>query len=205
MNGPIKTLFLDIGNVVLSNGWGHEFLPPAAAHFNIDRGELETRHASVFDNYEIGQATLDDYLDLAVFNEPRSFTKKDFTNFMFAQSVALPHHLDFFLALKRRLNVKVFAVSNEGREIHEYRVAKFGLDDLFDGYISSCYVGLHKPCREILRLACDIAHTAPDQGLYIDDRKELVEMATMFGLQALWFQGLDQTKDFLDAYFKKHR
>lgn len=197
MNEPIKTLFLDIGNVLLTNGWGHDFRQQAAKHFALDYKEMDDRHQLVFDNYEIGRVSFDEYLDLAVFYEPRSFTRDDFKTFMLGLSEALPGHLDFFINLKKQYNLKVFAVSNEGREINEARVQKFKLDDLFDGYISSCYVGLHKPCRDILQLACDITHTTPQQGLYVDDREELVNVADKFGLQTLWFQGLDQAKEFL--------
>jgi hypothetical protein len=49
----------------------------------------------------------------------------------------------------------------------------------------------------MLRMACDVAHTLPAQGLYIDDRLLLVEVAASFGLQTLHFQGLDRAKEFI--------
>ena len=37
----ITTLFLDIGGVLLSNGWGHEFSQQAAKKFQLDAPEME--------------------------------------------------------------------------------------------------------------------------------------------------------------------
>jgi putative hydrolase of the HAD superfamily len=193
----IKALFLDIGGVLLTNGWGHDFRARAVEKFGLDKKEFEDRHSLVFDNYELGRVSFDEYLDWVVFYQQRDFSKKDFTTFIFEQSEALDGHLDYFMELKQKHQLKVFAVSNEGREINEYRVKKFRLDDLFDGYISSCYVGLHKPGKDILQMACDISHTPAQQALYVDDRKLLVDVAGNFGLQVLHFQSLDQAKEFI--------
>jgi len=41
---PITTLFLDIGGVMLTNGWGHESRRKAADVFNLDFDEMDERH-----------------------------------------------------------------------------------------------------------------------------------------------------------------
>ena len=41
---PVTTLFLDIGGVMLSNGWGHESRQAAANVFNLDYNEMDERH-----------------------------------------------------------------------------------------------------------------------------------------------------------------
>jgi putative hydrolase of the HAD superfamily len=195
----IKTLFLDIGNVILSNGWEHEMVKRGIEQFHLDEKEVLSRHQLVFDNYEVGRVSFDEYLDWVIFYQPRNFSKETFQTFIFEQSIALDGHLVFFKELKQKHQLKVFAVSNEGRELNEYRINKFGLDELFDGYISSCYTGLHKPSKAILQLACDIAHTAPGEGLYVDDRKPLVEIANAFGMQTLHFQNLEQAKKIIET------
>ena len=82
----ITTLFIDIGGVLLTNGWGHESRHLAAEIFHIDRPEMETRHAITFGTYEIGKITLDEYLDRTVFYKERAFSNNEFREFMFAQS-----------------------------------------------------------------------------------------------------------------------
>ena len=59
----ITTLFLDIGGVLLSNGWGHDFRRQAAETFHLDMLEMEERHNLVFVTYEEGKITLDEYLN----------------------------------------------------------------------------------------------------------------------------------------------
>ena len=86
----ITTLFLDIGNVLLTNGWGHESRQRAAEKFNIDYTNFNNRHAIAFETYELGKLTMDEYLDIAVFNKPRDFTKEEFRQFMFIQSKSFP-------------------------------------------------------------------------------------------------------------------
>ena len=74
----VKVIFLDIGGVLLSNGWGHESRQKAAQTFGLDYAEMDILHHFIFNVYEIDSITLDEYLDRVVFNHPRDFTKEDF-------------------------------------------------------------------------------------------------------------------------------
>ncbi len=198
-SGVITTLFLDIGGVLLTNGWGHESRHLAAEKFELDGAAMETRHRMAFDTYEMDKMSFNEYLDLVVFYEKRDFSKEDFKTFIFQQSKALPGNIDFFKNLKDKHKLKIIAVSNEGRELNEFRIQQFQLDTLFDAYISSCYVHLHKPDDQMLQMACDISHTRKDQALYIDDQLVLVDVAKAFGVPAHQFIGIENAKAFLDT------
>ena len=63
----ITCMFVDIGGVLLSNGWDRHARKQVAARFALDLSELEERHHLVFETYETGKLTLDEYLDLVVF------------------------------------------------------------------------------------------------------------------------------------------
>ena len=71
----ITTLFLDIGGVLLSKGWGHDFRKLAAYKFNIDDSEMEERHNIMFVTYEEGKISLDEYLERVIFYKQRNFTQ----------------------------------------------------------------------------------------------------------------------------------
>src|SRR5438132_13509959 len=86
----ITTLFLDVGGVLLTNGWDRHARQRAAERFGIDQQEMDERHHLNFDTYEIGKQSLDVYLRRVVFYAPRKFTPDDFKQFMFAQSQPLP-------------------------------------------------------------------------------------------------------------------
>jgi len=198
-DGTIRTLFLDIGGVLLTNGWDRTGREKAFEHFKLDAKEVEERHHLTFDTYEEGKLTLDEYLGRVVFNEPRSFSKEDFKAFMFDQSQLLGDSLEFFKEFKKEHGLKVIAVSNEGRELNEHRIKQFKLNELFNAYISSCYIHLRKPDTDVWRMACDISQTHPQHALYIDDRLMFVEVAKAYGIQSLHFKDLDSTKKFLDT------
>ena len=154
---PITTLFLDIGGVLLSDGWGHASRKLAAKTFGLDHQELENRHNIVFDTYELGKFTIEEYLKLVVFYEKRPFTMAQFKSFMFEQSKPYPEMIELILRLKSKYGLKIGVVSNEARELNTHRINKFKLDKFVDFFISSCFVHLRKPDPEIFRVALDIA------------------------------------------------
>src|SRR5512142_3003372 len=122
MPSQITTLFLDIGGVLLTNGWDHNSRKRAAETFGLDYEEMSERHHLTFDTYEEGKLSLDAYLRRVVFYEERSFSTEDFKSFMFAQSQPFQEMIDLVGAIKRRCNLKIAAVSNEGREISVFRI-----------------------------------------------------------------------------------
>ena len=71
---PITTLFLDIGGVLLTDGWGHEFRKLAVKEFHLNQQEIEDRHQSVFETFELDKITMEEYLNLVIFYEPVSYT-----------------------------------------------------------------------------------------------------------------------------------
>jgi putative hydrolase of the HAD superfamily len=191
----IGKLFLDIGGVLLTNGWGGSSRKLAAEKFNLDFKEMDERHHLTFDTYEMGKLTLDQYLKRLVFYEPRDFSVDDFKKFMFEQSKPFPENIEFFKELKAKHKLHVIAVSNEGRELNEYRIKTFKLHELFDAFVSSCYVKFRKPDTDIFHIACDIAHTLPSQTLMIDDRLMFVEVARSVGIHAMQYTSLESIKE----------
>ncbi len=198
-NETVTTLFLDIGGVLLTNGWDHHARRRAAEEFDLDYDEMDARHRMTFGTYEEGKVSLDRYLDRVVFHEDRSFDRQKFKDFMFAQSRKLPEMMDLLLELKARHGLRVVAVSNEGRELTEYRVRTFDLDDLIDFFVSSCFVHVRKPDEDIYRIALDAAQTAPRQVAYLDDRGMFAEVAKGLGIQAIHHTDPAETMKRLNA------
>ncbi|MGZ3535999.1 MAG: HAD family phosphatase, partial [Thermodesulfobacteriota bacterium] len=83
-------LFLDVGGVLLTNGWDRSMRKLAAEAFGLDGNEVDDRHHLTFDTYELGKLTLDEYLGRMVFYKERRFSKEEFKEFMFAQSRPFP-------------------------------------------------------------------------------------------------------------------
>ncbi len=181
----VKALFLDIGGVLLTNGWGRQSRQQAAEKFQIDFTEMDERHHLSFNTYEDGKITLDQYLDQVIFYQPRSFSHDDVKSFIYAQSQPYPDMLAFLRSLKARHHLKMVTVSNEGREITAYRIDTFHLRDFVDAFVISSHVHYRKPDRDMYMLALDIAQTKPDETIYIDDRPLFVEVAQKLGIHSI--------------------
>src|SRR5512136_1418998 len=115
MSTPVTTLFLDIGGVLLTNGWDRKARELAAQAFNLDYNDVEERHHLTYDTYEEGKLNLDDYLQRVIFCQPRPFSKDDFTSFMLSRSQPIPEMIELVRSLKSKYHLKAIAVSNEGR------------------------------------------------------------------------------------------
>lgn len=199
-NKKITCLFIDIGGVLLTDGWGHASRQLAAEKFGLDLPEMDTRHKMTFDTYETGKLTLDEYLDRTVFYEERAFSKEEFREFMFSRSQRLPQMIEFITALKKKYALKIAVVSNEGRELNEYRIETFGLGAFIDLFISSSYVHLRKPDIDIFKLALDIAHVQPGELIYIEDRPMFVSVAASLGIEGIHHISYEDTRARLEVF-----
>jgi putative hydrolase of the HAD superfamily len=196
----ISMLFLDIGGVLLTNGWDRHMRRKAADRFELDYDEMNDRHHMTFSAYEEGKLSMDEYLDLAVFYKQRSFGKEAFKEFIFSQSRPLPEMIELFKTISKHNALKVSAISNEGRELTIYRISHFGLRDLIQFFICSCFVHFRKPDKVIYKLALDVGQVAPEQSIYIDDRLLHVEVARSLGMNAIYHTDIETTKEKLSKY-----
>ncbi|WHF52890.1 HAD family phosphatase [Chryseobacterium gotjawalense] len=199
----IKAVFLDIGGVILTNGWDHESREKAANVFGFDYTEMNILHNFIYNVFEIGSISLDEYLDTVLFENPRDFTKEEFKKFMYAQSVELPQMLSWFKSWKKQTDLPVFAISNENKELNEYRIRTFNLHELFDGFFSSCYVGYRKPDPRIFKTALEITQVKPEECIYFDDRPMLVNAAGKLGMNSIVHQNFETTKNILEHFIRK--
>ena len=199
MHSQITTLLVDIGGVLLTNGWDHNSRRHAAETFGLDYDELSERHHLTFDTYEEGKLSLDKYLTRVVFYQERSFSREEFKRFMYAQSKPYPDMIQLISGLKTQYSLRVAAVSNEGRELTMYRVQQFELRTFVDFFISSCFVHYRKPDEDMYRIALDISQAQSEQVIYIDDRAMFVEVARDLGMTGLVHSSYEATRTSLEG------
>ena len=184
----VTALFWDIGGVLLSNGWDHEERTAAVKHFNLDAADFEPRHEAADDAWEKGQISMDDYLQQTVFCRPRTFSRTEFKNFVFAQSkenAGTRAVLDEATASGRYL---LATLNNESAELNEYRIRQFGLKRNFTAFFTSCYLGVRKPDEAIYRKTLGIAQRAPEECVFIDDRLANLDVPRGLGMRTIHFQ-----------------
>ncbi len=187
-------IFLDIGNVLLTNGWDHNLRRKTAEQFGIEIDELDERHHLTYDTYEEGKLSLDTYLDRVVFYKKRPFTKDEFKEYIYGQTRTFPKMIQLMHELKQRYKLRIGAVSNEGRELMQYRIEQFKLEEFIDFFIGSCFVHIRKPDLDIYRLALDVAQVNPHNVVYIDDRAMFVDVARSLNIRGIVHTGYETTK-----------
>jgi putative hydrolase of the HAD superfamily len=186
MTAPAVTcLFLDIGGVLLTDGWDHHARRRAAKTFGLAWTEIEPRHQLTFDTYEEGKLTLDDYLARVIFFKKRSFTPSRFRRFMFAQSKPYAQMIDLIARVRDRHALKVLAVSNEARELNAHRIGTFELGRIIDAFVSSCFFHVRKPDADMFRIALDIAQVPARNVLYIENTPMFVQIAEGMGIRSI--------------------
>jgi putative hydrolase of the HAD superfamily len=193
-------LFVDVGGVLLTNGWDAAIRQRTAAHFQLELAEMDYRHHLTFDTYEEGKITLEEYLARVVFYQTRPFTRAQFQQFMFAQSRPFPQMIELVRTLKVKYGLKTVVVSNEGRELNAHRIRAFKLDTFLDCFVSSCFVHLRKPDADIFRFALDIAQVQPDQVVYIENTAMFVQIAEGLGIRSILHTDCETTRSQLASF-----
>ena len=190
----IRAIFWDVGGVLLTNAWDREERAQALQQFHLDADEFQSRHELVVSSFERGKITLDEYLDRTVFYRERPFTRDAFRARMLSLSKPFPEILAFAQSLANSGKYFMGTINNESRELNNFRMEKFGLRKIFRLFVSSCFVGLRKPEREIYRLALEITQFPADECCFIDDRALNLECAAQQGMHTIQMQSLDQLK-----------
>lgn len=195
----ITHAFFDIGGVLATNGWDRNDRREASAHFGLDLDDYTRRHDETVAAFEEGKLTLDEYLDQTVFVRPRSFTPEDFKRFMYQQSRANPDSLAVARDLAATKSVRMCIASNESEELSRYRMRLFGLAEIFDTFLASCWIGVRKPAPNFFERCLEITAARGEQSVFVDDREENIAAAAAFGFKVILFQSADQLRRALAA------
>lgn len=191
---PIRTLFVDVGGVLLTNGWDHLARKRAAKHFKLEWAEMEERHRLVFETHEEDRLSFEEYLGWVVFYKKRGFTRSQFRDFIFAQSKPYPRMIRLVTELKARYGLKIVVVSNESREVNAFRIRAFRLNEFVDTFISSCFVHMRKPDVRMFRLALDLAQTPAAQAVFLDNTPMFLQVAEEFGIRGVFHSDYESTR-----------
>jgi putative hydrolase of the HAD superfamily len=194
----INTLFWDVGGVLLSNAWDHHEREEAFRKFGLDGAEFEKRHEVIVSSLEKAEITLDQYLDQTVFYRKRPFTRETFKEFVYSCSKPREDALAIAGTLAASGRFRLGTINNESRELNSFRIEKFGLRNIFQVFVSSCFVRLQKPDSRIYALALDLVQRSPQECCFIDDRPANLEPAQKLGMQVIQMQSADRLRNDLE-------
>ena len=196
----ISHIFFDIGGVLGSNGWDREQRQCAIERFGLNAEDFQWRHEEVIAEWEEGRITLDEYLDIAVFYTERDFSRDEFRDFMCAQSVPDQDTIDIARTLANDPRYTLMTLNNESEELNIYRIERFGISEIFEAFISSCWLGARKPMRRFYLRALGIAHARPESSLFIDDRQQNLTPAKSLGMNVILFKSAAQLRSDLERF-----
>jgi putative hydrolase of the HAD superfamily len=145
-------------------------------------------------SFERGKITLQEYLERTVFYRSRSFTLDAFKAYMFSLSRPDTATLQLAAELTRSGKYQMSTINNESRELNLFRIHTFGLREIFNLFVSSCFVGLRKPEDGIYRLALEITQRSPEECCFIDDRALNLDSASRLGMHGVHKENAEQLR-----------
>ena len=199
----IRTLFWDIGGVILTNGWDRNQRSEVLERLDVNLAAYEKVHERANYYWERGLLSAYDFFKQTVLlpNPQLELTFDSLWKQVCAQSRVLhPECLDILADLKRQGKLRLATLNNESRELNEHRLDAFKLRSLFDYFICSGYIHEMKPMPGIYRSAIDISGFDAHTALFIDDKRENCEAAREEGMQAIEFKDPDQLCKALASY-----
>ena len=99
---------------------------------------------------------------------------------------------DFIKSMKGKY--KLAMISNINENHFNFLKKKMSVFKEFDKLVLSYEVGFRKPAREIYDAALKSVDTAASRAFYIDDRDDLIEAASKFGIKGMAFNGEEAFK-----------
>jgi putative hydrolase of the HAD superfamily len=199
MTSPVDLVLFDIGGVLGSNGWDREQRTAAVERFGLDAEDFQYRHEETVGALESGQISLGEYLDVTAFCDERTFSREEFTSFMFAQSLPWPDSIAIARELAASGAVRLATLNNESEALNNFRIRHFGLRQIFPTFFTSCWLGVRKPTHAIYTRALGMAQADPKRTLFIDDRVQNLTPAAGLGMQTIHFQSAAQLRSNLEA------
>lgn len=185
INAKIKGILLDVGGVIMTNGWDRKLRQKVAENFHLDWEDFNNRHQHFNDILELGKIGFEDYLKQVIFYKERSFSMSKVFNFIKEALVPDVPMIDLFREIKKHHRLKMGLLSNESRDLAVDRFKKIPLGDFIDYFLVSAFVGMRKPDPGIYLLALDLMQLGASEVVYIDDREPYIEFAKTLGLHTI--------------------
>jgi putative hydrolase of the HAD superfamily len=197
----IRTIFWDIGGVILSNGWDRDQRARVLEPLGVDLEAYERRHPSENFYWERGRTDARNFFDKTIFKPAGSasvaydFTFDDLWPQVCGEStLRYPESFDILQSLKKSGQFKLATLNNESLELNEHRLDAFGLRSCFDYFICSAYINEMKPHPDIYRAAIRISGQPASTAVFIDDKQENIDAALYHGMQGIRFESPAQLR-----------
>ncbi|MFO7794699.1 MAG: HAD family hydrolase [Promethearchaeati archaeon] len=197
----IKNIIFDLGNVLI-NFKPDKFLlnftkdrkkiknfvndvPKSKIWFDLDRGKFSINQA-----YEIFLKKYPEYKELL---------KKFFEDDRWMDMLTpITQNVEIVKLLKKE-GYNLYILSSFIKEAFEYIESRYTFLSLFDGRVISYQEGMIKPEKEIYQILLKRYNLRPEECLFIDDHKIILEPAKKLGMKVIHYQN---SKDLREELIK---
>lgn len=203
MSNSIRTVFWDVGGVILTNGWDPRQRARVLGRLGVNLEAYEDGHDGANYYWERGLISAEDFFMQTVLrpNAHLNLTFDQLWPQVCAESRVLHGEcLDILAEMKSLRKLRLATLNNESRELNEHRLDAFKLRTLFDYFICSGYLHEMKPAPGIFKSAIEISGFEAETALFIDDKAENCAAAAAQGMQTIVFQSPTQLRTALQDY-----
>ena len=193
----IKTIFWDVGGVLLTNGWDIDQRKHVLTALGVNLAAYEAVHDEVNFFWERGLISAQDFFERTVLetNPQLGLTFEQLWKLVCDESKMLHPECFAMVANLRRAGIySLVTLNNESKELNRHRMDTFHFRSFFDYFICSGYIHEMKPLPEIYRAAIDISGFPAETAVFIDDKPENCAAATAFGMNAILFESPAQLR-----------
>ncbi len=190
-NKKIKTIFFDLGNVIVK-------LDPMvlereyAACGRVKQGEVIEyfMDSDEVNGYAEGKLTSSQFYNRTRRRFKMDIKYNDFYRVWNEIFLPYPEMDEIIRNLKKGYpDIKLILVSNTNESHFDFVKDKYNILDLLDAHVASHELGAQKPRSEIFQEALRIAGSLPKETFYTDDREDLIDAAKVMGIRAFQFTG----------------
>ena len=121
-----------------------------------------------------------------------------FIEFMYSQSAPDEGVVNIARALTGHPRYTLMTLNNEADELNRHRIDKFGISEIFEAFLSSCWLGVRKPMQKFYERGLGIAQAKPATSLFIDDRQQNLAPASALGMNVIHFTSAAQLRSDLE-------
>jgi putative hydrolase of the HAD superfamily len=185
-----KNVVFDIGRVLIRWEPDIEDMFDRETKANVERAVFES---GLWDQLDLGveddEAVFEKMIALAPdYREQIRFTLEHLTILAWQQDYAK----QWIKELKEQ-GYRVYFLSNYSRWVRKMYPEWTDFTPLMDGGIFSSDVKVVKPDKRIYELLCEKYQLVPQECLFVDDRQENVDAAIACGMDAVRFDGYEQS------------
>ncbi len=188
----IRAIIFDIGGVLVMPGTFRFLTGKYAKMMNTDKDRVHKVFKKHWKMWSTGKINEDeffmDFLQELKAKEDKETIKKTF------YSVWEPDNATFEIVQRLRKRYKIFALTNQSRELFGFLREKYGLGKIFDDIFASYDVKFAKPDPRFFEHVLKETGIKPEECVFIDDREENTKVAKKLGMKAIVFKNPEDTE-----------